>query len=159
MGLDATVYCNCFEEGRLRTPPLSEWKVYVCEDGCLNSGAKDIKLQMAFDAWYLEKACEHENGILVHHRIGNISLIAFLRKILASRAPDFPIILEKILYSGTHCGDFIEPEYFDELEKEINKLSLFAATDQETKKALEKIQIQLSQLLQAASSVHKPIVF
>ena len=25
MGLDASVYCDCFERGRLRTPPRPEW--------------------------------------------------------------------------------------------------------------------------------------
>jgi hypothetical protein len=75
MGLDATVYCNCFEMGMLREPPPCPDIVHVTPDGSLDCKSDDLDTLLSFDRWLLERACEHENGILLHHRIGNLALV------------------------------------------------------------------------------------
>jgi hypothetical protein len=79
MGLDAVVYCDCFERGRLREPPPPGCNLSVSDDGSLLCGSEDLEVQLAFDQWQLERACEHELGVLLHHYIGNIALVAALR--------------------------------------------------------------------------------
>jgi hypothetical protein len=74
MGLDAGVYCDCFERGRLRSPPPPGCTLSVDDRGLLLCGSDDLGTQIAFDRWQLDQACEHENGLLVQHRIGNIAL-------------------------------------------------------------------------------------
>src|SRR5437763_826217 len=62
MGLDASVYCDCFERGRLRTQPRPEWGVHLDEDGGRAPATQDLEEQMAFDSWHLPETCEHEGG-------------------------------------------------------------------------------------------------
>jgi hypothetical protein len=59
MGLDAHVCCDCFERGRLRSPPPIGCNLSVCDDGSLVSGRDDLELQFAFDRWQQFNACEH----------------------------------------------------------------------------------------------------
>src|SRR5437667_8483205 len=110
MGLDAHVNCNCYETGKLRELPPQPEFLRVREDGGLdwdnpdwgrvkNLGSNDpdwqaaIAKDIAFDRWLSERACEHEDGILVHHRIGNAGLVGELQKELSREAHMFPIIL------------------------------------------------------------------
>ena len=74
MGLDAFVYCNCFETGRLRKSPKPEWNVRVAKDGELECTPGPLEQVMAFDYWVSREACEHEDCMAVHKRIGNIAL-------------------------------------------------------------------------------------
>ena len=60
MGLDASVYRDCYETGRLKSQPLPQWKVYVEPNGSRSNGAEDLDLQVAFDGWSNREACEHE---------------------------------------------------------------------------------------------------
>lgn len=76
MGLDATVRCRCFEEGKLKPGPVSFDDLYIDSDGYLASRKLDAaykayggrryearyhELDRAFDNW-LEHCCEHEDG-------------------------------------------------------------------------------------------------
>src|SRR5436309_381829 len=79
MGLDAAVYCDCFERGRLQSPPPPGCTLAVAPDGSLLCGSDDLDVQLAFDRWRQSEACEHEDGYLVSHWIGNIALVASLR--------------------------------------------------------------------------------
>ena len=78
MGLDAAVYCDCFERGRLQSPPPPGCTLAVAPDGSLLCGSDDLDVQLAFDRWRQSEACEHEDGYLVSHWIGNIALVASL---------------------------------------------------------------------------------
>src|SRR5689334_5841904 len=99
MGLDATVYCDCLEQNRLRVPPSPKWRVEADETGERLALTSDLDELMAFDDWNF-RACEHESGVLVHHHLGNISRVGLLRETLSQESESFPIILNKIIYSG-----------------------------------------------------------
>lgn len=64
MGLDATVYCNCWEMGNIRKEFSRPELVCVDYDGSLgtNGGELDLELLLEFDQWRLYEACEHEYG-------------------------------------------------------------------------------------------------
>jgi hypothetical protein len=62
MGLDAVVYCDCLERGRLRTASRPEWGVHVDEEGGRSPASQDLDEQIAFDTWNHRDACEHEDG-------------------------------------------------------------------------------------------------
>ena len=74
MGLDATVYCNCYEMGWVTQFPQPD-SIYIDESGEVfmkwNLPGADFH---AFDQWR-EHACEHERGQLVSRRIGNIARV------------------------------------------------------------------------------------
>src|SRR5437660_3911627 len=81
MSLDACVYCDCFEKGRLREPPPVGVSLRVEPDGSLGRERDDGTLEsdLAWDQWRERSACEHPGGALLRHHLGNISLIGFLR--------------------------------------------------------------------------------
>lgn len=51
MGLDATVYCDCFEKGRLRTAPMAEWHVYIDDYGGRSARTGALEKDLLFDQW------------------------------------------------------------------------------------------------------------
>lgn len=76
MGLDATVRCRCFEEGKLKPGPLPLDDLYIDEEGYLSSHKLDAAharfayrqfdarygdLQREFQKW-ANSCCEHEYG-------------------------------------------------------------------------------------------------
>jgi hypothetical protein len=159
MGLDAAVYCDCFEMGRLQEPPPPGCQLQLAEDGSLLCGSDDLHVQLAFDQWRYDRACTHEDGVLVHHRIGNIALVAALRAEL-QRTPDtFPLILSKVLYNGTHCGDFITTQEVPRLRAEISALAEVRCGEAQMEEFMRRFESQMSDLVARAMRVGKPIAF
>src|SRR5262245_8953771 len=52
-------------------------------------------------------AREHEGGILVHHHIGNISLVSVLRAEFQKSSHTFDLTLKKVVHDRIHSGDFV----------------------------------------------------
>ena len=62
--------------------------------------------------------------VALHHRLGNATRIAELRQEVAAIANSpVPFVNARILYSETHCGDYIEISQLDALEREWEMLS------------------------------------
>jgi len=159
MGLDAYVYCDCFERGRLRTQPRPEWGVYVHEEGWREPTTHDLEELLAFDAWNFRDACEHEDGVLLHHRLGNIGLIALFRQLLNSRVDQLPVIVNKIIYSGIHSNDSLTLDAVERLAVELDPLAQVHDADRETEALLRDFEHKLRNLVECARRVQKPIVF
>jgi hypothetical protein len=158
VGLDAWVNCDCFERGRLRTPARPEWRVYVDDDGGRATANTDLDQQIAFDSWDRE-ACEHESGQLLHHYVGNISLIGLFRQLLLPMVDRIPIITTKVIYSGTHCGDRLALDEVTRLAEEINVLSQVHGENLRDEQFLRHFEQQLRELVECSLRVRKPIVF
>jgi hypothetical protein len=159
MGLDAAVYCDCFELGRLKSKPKPEWKVYVTENGSRECNCKETHLQEEFDSWNDDKACEHENGIALYHDLGNSSHVALLRTLLSKCRKAFPILTEEVLYSGTHCGDWIEYKSMPDLLKEVELISDCRPRNSRDKKMLQEFAVQMKDLIECSMKLRKPIAF
>lgn len=158
MGLDAQVHCNCFEKGLLRSEPDKEWEVSIADDGSRITGSDSLEAQIAFDRWN-ESACDHEDGIAIHERIGNIALVATLRAILEAEAHQLPILLEHVLYSGSHCGDWLTISQVRELEQELKVASSIHGSDQVQEEYLQNFIKTMHRLLAYSLLLEKPIVF
>jgi hypothetical protein len=160
MGLDAHVYCDCFEKGKLANAP-SGVTLRVEADGSLGheENLSSVESEMAWDQWREKSACEHRGGVLLHHRLGNISLIGLLRSELQRDASCFPILLGKVLYSGTHAGDFLEVNLIPPLKTEVETLAGFKCSQPKEQCFLTQFQKQMSELISASLSVNKPIAF
>jgi hypothetical protein len=159
MGLDAGVYCDCFERGRLRSPPPHGCTLSVDESGFLLCGSDDLDTQTAFDQWLVDQACEHENGLLVQHRIGNIGLVANLRAALQTDPDRFPVLLSRVLYNGTHCGDFIPATEVSQLLPEVEALAGIHCADTQMEHFMREFEAQMQELVETSLAVGKPIVF
>jgi hypothetical protein len=159
MGLDAKVYCDCLERGRLRTTPRPEWGVYVDETGARFPATDDLDQQIAFDTWNSEDACAHEDGVLLHHRLGNMGLIGLFRQQLNGYADRLPVIVHKIIYSGIHAGDWLSPDAVEQLAAELDFLAQVHDKDRKNEQFLRHFEYQLRELVASSRTVRKPIVF
>lgn len=125
MGLDASVYCDCWEKGKLNSPAPNPEFVTMDESGFLEIESDDDQLYFAFEEWK-SSACEHPSMKLVHRRLGNISHIAVLRDIVSQLSSDpkeeFPVTWNKVIYSGSHGGDFLRVDEVRKLKDEIDVL-------------------------------------
>src|SRR5678816_451352 len=99
MGLDAFVFCDCYEKGRLRESPPTGVTLRVEPDGSLGREHDDGTLESdhAWDTWREQRACDHGGGILLRHRLGNIALVGLLRAELHREADRFPILATKVV--------------------------------------------------------------
>lgn len=159
MGVDAFVYCNCFRAGKLRELPPESWEVYLEENGSVCCNTQILKEQIAFDEWLALRACEHQDGVLKHHRFGNIALIALLRSELNLFPNDFPILLNQVLYDGTHSGDYLCQEDINRLQLELDRLKSFKCTDSELQAFVDNFRLKMEQLVNCAKIVNNPIAF
>jgi hypothetical protein len=159
MGLDAVVYCDCFERGRLREPPPPGCHLSVASDGSVLCGSDDLEVQLAFDQWQLLRACAHELGVLMHRRIGNIALVEALGDELRQQAERFPLLLSKVLQNGTHCGDFIPVGQVDQLRPEVDALTSLRCARPQRIAAVREFAQQMRDLIGCALAVGKPIAF
>src|SRR4051812_45307178 len=107
MALDGFVYCDCYEKGNLRANPPAGAKIFVTETGEISCETSDEDLWLKFSAWKRSRACLHTGMILVHLRLGKVAAIDALRTELQKHSRNFPILLQKVVYSGTHTCDYI----------------------------------------------------
>ena len=152
MGLDATVRCRCFEEGKLSPGPVPFDDLYIDEDGCLSSRKLDRaryafdyrrfdarygKLQYEFDTW-ARHCCEHEYGQYCDERVSNWAGCAQFENLVeeAGGGETFPL-LSNLLPNGN--GGIYPAEKaeatlkeLDRFAKEITKINQWVLRDSET---------------------------
>jgi hypothetical protein len=160
MGLDAAVYCDCYEKGRVRKPPPQPELVYVDANGqvCFKWDAAGAD-QNAFYGW-LSEACDHgPTGELISYRLGNVARIAFLRELLSASAAQFSVLLSKVIQDGTHAGDSLGLVDIEHLIPEIDCLRSVHSRDPLDDEMIRQFERQMSGLIEAARRVKKPIVF
>lgn len=140
MGLDATVRCRCFEEGKLKPGPVPSDDVYVDEEGYLSSRKLDTAherlayrqfcarygdLQREFENW-AESCCEHEGGDYCSEWVSNWSGCAEFESLVedAGGEAEFPL-LSKLLpeaNGGTYPAEMAAAT-LEELDRFIEKVS------------------------------------
>lgn len=159
MGLDATVYCDCYERGIGQKIPPHPEHVFVASDGSLECTGDNLEMLLAFDNWINNEACVHKNGVALTHRLGNLAIISLLRKLLSVHAMEFPLILKKVIYNGSHGGDHLTLEQVNDLKEEVAHLSQIHCLDAEEEMALRTFQRQLQELVDVSLLLKKPIAF
>ena len=121
MALDGFVRCTCIRDGKAKPHPFPE-KLSLDEasEPMLTGDPSDDELE-AHDLW-LEDYCEH-GGFLIAEFLGNINRVknvrGFLRGLQGKPGPRFPILLEEVLYNGTHSGDWVPKKHTRALSKEV----------------------------------------
>jgi hypothetical protein len=118
---------------------------------------QDFEQVAAFDRWRVD-AREHPGGLKVSERLGNVATIAFLRETLDRQAADFPILVQRVLYSGSHTGDVIGVALFDALEGELRRIPDVRQADAQGEHLLQ-FRERFGAVVRAARDPGKPIVF
>lgn len=99
-----------------------------------------------------------EKTIAISYRVGNIDTVNFLKQKISNLIRDFSfsIIIEKILYSGTHSGDKLDISELDDLKKEIIYLKRILNSKDSS---LEDFTENMLNLIKVAKKEENPIVF
>ena len=162
MGLDAMVYCDCFERGSLRIPPPDPQLLAVGLDGAPSPTLpEDLD---AYFAWEAMRPCPHDRFVLLHHRLGNMGTVGWMRSSLKRIASDpeeeFPVFWGKVIYSGIHSGDWLGPPKVDALRVELDRLLPAPLSwPEDDRFFFSEFVTKLQGLVYAALWVNKPIVF
>jgi hypothetical protein len=167
MGLDAHVRCNCAREGKTKPFPFpgrlafeKSGEPYLLSanvDSGDMSASIDMDELLRFDQWESAQECEHE-GFLAQARIGNMSYVGYTREWINTEARNarrrFPLLSEKVVYSGIHCGDWISSSEAQSLVEELEVLSS-RAEDEFHREFIQTMR----QLCEASLASGNPIVF
>ncbi len=159
MGLDAVVYCNCYETGKA-VPPAQPELVYVEDSGAIDFRWEQAGPNQSLLEQWLAQGCEHGLRFqLITRRLGNISQISALHTMLSKFAESFPMLLGKVLYDGAHTGDYIAANEVARLATELEHLLYVKGRTADDENALRDFERQMRELVLASQSVAKPIAF
>jgi len=158
MSLDGFVRCNCIREGKAKPHPFPERLTFDEIGEPVLTGDPTEDEWEAHDEWVAE-SCEH-GGFLLSLFLGNITRVKNLRGFLENLeddpGPKFPILLEEVLYDGTHTGDWVPSEETAALLKEVETVlhSRDILSDSE-KEFFENMK----QLCEASLATGNPVMF
>jgi hypothetical protein len=155
MGLDARVCCNCIKEG-LASPHPSPLLLTFDETGepTLKSEAEiSLDQWLEHDKWH-RNSCPHA-GYRVSKRLGNAALAGQVRDFVDRNLPtSVPILRTRVVYSGTHCCDWIAAQDAQLLLDEVRKLQ-----DRTKDPLIVQFTDDLIELAEASIATKNPIVF
>ncbi len=155
MGLNASVRCNCIKDGNASPHPFPELLAFAETGEPILKGGDivDLKVWLKHDKW-LRDSCPH-SGYLVEKRLGNVASVAHVRQFLESDyRQSFPLLLERVLYSGTHSGDWVAASDVPQLLAETRKLQ-----DLTSDPGIARFTNDLVELADASIATGNPIVF
>jgi hypothetical protein len=158
MSLDGFVRCTCIRDGRAKPHPFPDRLTFDESGDPMLTGDPSEEEWEAHDQW-LADSCEHA-GFLLSMFLGNITRVknlrSFLRALQGSPGPRFPILLEKVLYDGTHTGDHIpiklSPALLKEVETVLHSSDILADSEKE-------FFNNMKQLCDASIATGNPIMF
>ncbi len=158
MSLDAFVRCTCIREGKAKPHPFPDRLTFDESGEPTLTGDPTEEEWEAHDHW-MGESCEHE-GYILSMFLGNITRVgnlrSFLRGLQGSPGPKFPMLLEKVLYDGTHTGDWISSKDAANLLKEVeivlHSSDILADSEKE-------FFTNMKQLSEASVATGNPIMF
>jgi hypothetical protein len=166
MGLDAAIFCNCVETKKLKVSHPFPRLLYILKNGRPEIRSKEAAKIAAHDAWMALPPCKHEGMMVDGCSLGNATGVGVIYEALSSaKMPrtEFPILLNKVYYSGTHCGDFLTKAQVRRLDVELKQLRKLKLTDlgiaTSDVKWVTEIIVSLARLVKVAQKVGKPIAF
>jgi hypothetical protein len=162
MSLNAVVYCDCVERGRLTIPHPRPDLLSIDEKGAPDISSTDPQDIEAHDRWESLRPCAHEHFWLIERWLGNVSLVGSIRALLKQSSGDpareYPVLWSKVIYDGSHSGDFLTSDAVQQLSDEVDRLTRMENHHADTAPLVELLR-KLEDLVQASLSVKKPISF
>ena len=165
MGLDANVFCDCVETNRLKIGHPYPRLLYIAPNGSPEIRSKDLRKVADHDDWMNRPPCRHEQMILAGCSLGNDGFVSWLHDALSAAAIArlCPTLLKNVLFSGTHCGDYLTVRDVGRLADELDRLdhlnpTALAVAPQERRHMMASLR-RLGRVAAAALRVNKPIAF
>jgi len=157
MKLDAVVFCNCFEKGRLRAPPPPGCRLVIASDGGLVCDSGDFYVQAAFLHWLYEQACDHPYGRLIHLSLADWEGLTALRRVLRETPGRGAMLLSRVLRPNIREIEVIAPQELGALRAEILALGDLHWHDREIETLLRVFESRMAELVECAMFANKPI--
>ena len=153
MGLDATVMCTCFAEGRAAPPPFSPALLHRGHHGLLAlADDADPALWDAFERW-TDAACEHPAMEAASERIASwAGLRRFQEAIEALGRERFPVLAGE-LPGGAAAADHLPADRAALALDELARLRVEATAE------LAGIIAPLERICRAAVATGNPVVW
>lgn len=159
MSLDGYVRCDCIREGRVKKPHPFPDRFRWDESSAPSLGGDPTEEEWEAHEQWVQQSCEHE-GFLASEFLGNITrakkVREFLRGLQGDPGPKFPTLLKKVVYDGTHTGDWIPAKQTPALLKEVDLV--LASRDILTPGEKEFFEA-MKRLCEASLATGNPIVF
>lgn len=163
MSLNAVVYCDCIEKGQVTIPHPRPDLLFIDEKGAPDISSTDPLEIEAHDRWESLRPCQHEHFWLIERWLGNVSLLGLIRALLkpysSDPARDYPVLWSKVIYDGSHSGDFLPSDAVEQLSEEIDRLNNMEHLPSLDITPLVELLRKLEDLVRASQSVKKPISF
>lgn len=135
--------------------------LFIGENGSPEIRSKATAKLEAHDKWMELPPCEHEQMMLDGCTLGNAGFVSIVRDMLAVQEEDNPVLLGKVFYSGTHCGDHLGIRDVRRLAVELDRLEeselLGTAPAGQTVKEIRAVIRSLRRMATVALSIHKPL--
>src|SRR5215475_8135307 len=111
MSLTGTVYCDCVENNRLRIAHPLPNLLFIDDSGYPNIRSAEFDQEILHDKWEAQNPCFHQGFRLVEYWLGNVASIGQIRnkieKLSKSTSTPYSILSSKVIYNGSHSGDFL----------------------------------------------------
>src|SRR5579863_590558 len=158
MALDGFVRCTCVRDGKAKPHPFPDLLIFDESGEPMLKGDPSDEEFEAHDRWMAD-SCEHQ-GFILSAFLGNITRVknlrSFLRALQGKPGPRFPILLEKVLYNGTHTGDWIPIKKSQALLKEVETVLHSSDILSDSEKEFFN---NMKQLCEASIQTGNPIMF
>jgi hypothetical protein len=162
MSLNAVVYCDCVERQRLKVPHPRPELLFIDDTGYPNIRSNDPHDEDLHDQWEAQSPCSHEHFHLVEHWLGTVASVGEIRQKLEqlSENPsiEYPVLMSRIIYDGSHSGDSLGGEEIVHLRDEIARLRRIDNTGPDGTQWNDFLS-KLEDLIKGSLNVRKPISF
>jgi hypothetical protein len=167
MGLDAGVFCDCVETNRLKVPHPFPKLLFVESNGSPEIHSKNSAKIDKHDEWMALPPCKHSDMMVAGVYIGNATFVERVRytldAFLKPPLPRCPVLLRKVLYCGTHTGDYLTLAEVRRLAVELQQLNELDLENTDVSstdlRSIRSVAAKLRRLTKIALETKKPIAF
>lgn len=167
MGLDAVVFCDCVEKKRLKVPHPYPRLLYVGKNGSPEIRSKNLAKMEKHDAWMELPPCKHDSMMVDGCNLGQAGLINHVSEafesVLRPPLPTCPVLLRRVLYDGTHTGDYLTIPQVEKLRIELKDIKHLGLKKLDVPPRdfdlITLVVAELDRLVKASRRINKPIAF
>jgi hypothetical protein len=155
--LQAYVFCDCYEQERLKHQPPKPEIVTVLPNGDLGYYRATREQHAAFVAWR-SHACRHPEGVVTGGQLGRSLSRQVLHRAMTPHAHAFPLFVRKVLGCKPHTrNSHLTLKQVQKLQVELTRLKNFHLHDRKPDRELRDYYGQIKLLVRAALKYQKPI--
>ena len=156
MKLQAYVFCDCFEQGRVKRPPPDPEIVGVPTNGDIWLSSPHASPISGIPNWRY-RACHHHGSItggLLGHRLP----LEVLHNAMLPHRRTFPIFVRKVLGCKPHTRfSHLTLKQVEQLQTELVRMKKLHLADRKCENELQYYRGQMKQLVRAALKFQQPI--